>query len=113
MLTLNGPHPAAATCPPEPLPTTGPCSFNPDMVELPYAGTDYNNNGVDDAIDIMTGTSADLNGNGIPEEAENCQGPQVTSKPLSWRRIGDSLTPTRRGFRNASTAPLAEAGSSA
>ena len=69
--------------PPDPLPTAGPCSFNPDLIELLYAGHDYNNNGVDDAIDIMTGTSADLNQNGIPDEAEACQMPQILTKPES------------------------------
>jgi hypothetical protein len=69
--------------PPDPLPTTGSCSFNPELIELPYAGHDYNNNGIDDAIDIMTGTSADLNENGIPDEAEACQAPIITEKPES------------------------------
>ena len=32
--------------------------------------TDCNNNGVDDAIDISSGTSADANHNGIPDECE-------------------------------------------
>ena len=70
-------------CPLIPLPTTGPCSFNPPLVELPYANADLNHNGKDDALDIMDGTSADLNMNGIPDEAEACQGPQVTTEPES------------------------------
>jgi hypothetical protein len=53
------------------------------LVELPYANADLNHNGKDDALDIMDGTSADLNMNGIPDEAEACQGPQVTTEPES------------------------------
>ena len=69
--------------PPTPLPTIGPCSFNPPLTELPYADADLNQNGVDDAIDLMNGTSADLNQNGVPDEAESCQAPQILAKPDS------------------------------
>ncbi len=79
--------------PPYPLPTTDLCSFNPDMIKLPYGGHDYNNIvGVDDAIDIMTGTSADLNQNGIPDEAEAAR----------CRRLW--LSPTPRSSARALTA---------
>ena len=69
--------------PPAPLPTSGPCSFNPPIIELPYANADLNQNGIDDALDIMTGTSADLNNNGIPDEADPCQPNQVLTEPES------------------------------
>jgi hypothetical protein len=79
--------------PPTPLPTSGLCSFNPPIVELPYANADLNGNGVDDALDIMSGTSADLNNNGIPDEAETCQGPVVTTASESqYVSVGSSLT---------------------
>ena len=80
--------------PPLPLPTSGLCSFNPELVELPYANTDLNNNGVDDALDIMSGTSADLNMNGIPDEAETCQVPQILTQPDSPQVVplGTNLT---------------------
>ena len=65
----------------DPLPTTGPCSFNPDLVEEPLSGHDLNQNGRDDTIDIITGTSQDTNGNGIPDEAEGCLPPSLVAKP--------------------------------
>ena len=88
----------------DPLPTTGPCSFNPPMVELPLAGRDDNQNGVDDAIDILTGTSQDVNGNGIPDEAENCLPPQLAAKAGSQVvQTNDSITLT---VSATGTAPL-------
>jgi hypothetical protein len=72
------------TWPPVALATgPNPCQFNPPIVELPYANADLNHNGVDDALDIMSGTSADLNNNGIPDEAEPCQPNQVLTEPES------------------------------
>jgi hypothetical protein len=65
------------------LPTSGPCSFNPDIVEEPLSGQDANQNGTDDYLDILAGTSADRNGNGIPDEAEDCFAPELLSKPES------------------------------
>ena len=37
-------------------------------------GPDFNDNGVDDLLDIRNGTSEDDNGNGIPDEAEKGKG---------------------------------------
>jgi hypothetical protein len=75
------------------LPTTGPCSFNPDIFEVPMTGHDYNNNGLDDYIDISLGTSADVNGNLIPDEAETCFGPMVETKPASQTVVlGQNVT---------------------
>jgi hypothetical protein len=88
----------------DPLPTTGPCSFNPDIVELPLSGHDCNNNGIDDAIDILTGTSADVNGNGIPDECELCLAPQLSAKANSQViQLGDTIT---LGVTATGTAPL-------
>jgi hypothetical protein len=71
---------AGQVWPPEPLCAHDACEFNPGMVELPLANQDLNHNGVDDAIDIMNGTSADLNLNGIPDEVEACLGPEFLAK---------------------------------
>jgi hypothetical protein len=71
------------TWPRKPLCDHNPCSFNPDISELPLANHDLNNNGFDDAIDIMTGTSADLNLNGIPDEVEACVPPDIIAKSNS------------------------------
>ncbi|MBN2445957.1 MAG: thrombospondin type 3 repeat-containing protein, partial [Phycisphaerae bacterium] len=55
------------------------CDPNPCV---PPTITDCNSNGVDDAIDILHGTSADVNGNAIPDECEtDCNGNGV---PDSW-----------------------------
>ena len=56
----------------------GPCSFNPEMYELDLSGHDYNSNDVDDAIDILDGTSLDLDMDGIPDEVESCVMPVFT-----------------------------------
>ena len=61
------------------LPTAGPCSFNPPIVEVPLSKQDCNGNGVDDTIDIINGTSSDLNGNRIPDECENCPRPHFVN----------------------------------
>src|SRR5262249_45744564 len=43
---------------------------NPTMTRIPTSGLDCNGNGHDDTIDILTGTSLDVNHNGIPDECE-------------------------------------------
>ncbi|MCX6873689.1 MAG: immunoglobulin domain-containing protein [Verrucomicrobia bacterium] len=63
-----------------------------------------NGNGVDDSIDILTGTSADVNGNGIPDEAEACLAPQLTAKANSQVvQLGDTVS---LGVAATGTAPL-------
>lgn len=52
------------------VPTSGPCSFNPQIVEVPLSGEDCNANGEDDLLDLLSGTSLDLNANGLPDECE-------------------------------------------
>lgn len=52
-----------------------PCSFNPMIEEIPLPGVDCNENGWDDVVDLLLETSADDNGNGIPDECEICEGP--------------------------------------
>ncbi|MEM1453411.1 MAG: hypothetical protein AAF957_24945 [Planctomycetota bacterium] len=37
---------------------------------------DFNGNGVEDLVDILTGTSKDEDGNGIPDEVEGPEQPQ-------------------------------------
>ena len=75
------------------LPTSGFCSFNPEIVEVELTGRDDNSNGVDDYIDIATGGSEDVNGNLVPDEAETCFGPSVTAKPESQIvEIGQNVT---------------------
>ena len=51
-------------------------SYDEITITYPVVGTDCNNNGVEDACDILNGTSADANGNGIPDECEfpDCNG---------------------------------------
>ena len=49
--------------------TTGPCNFNPWILEIEAtANADCNNNGIDDAVDIAADLSADANGDGVPDE---------------------------------------------
>ena len=62
---------------------SGPCVFNPEMFELETAGYDLNNNDVDDAIDILDGTSLDLDQDGIPDEVQSCVLPVFTDYPGS------------------------------
>jgi hypothetical protein len=75
------------------LPTSGLCSFNPEILELPLSDHDFNTNGVDDAIDIMLGTSADVDGDGIPDEADPCLAPEPTAEPESQAvQLGTNIT---------------------
>lgn len=48
------------------------CGFNPTIEELPIQQTDCNANGWADVLDIASGTSADINSNGTPDECEPC-----------------------------------------
>ena len=77
---------------PDPLPTHPPCTYNPAIVELPLSHRDENGNGEDDTIDIVTGTSQDVNENGVPDEVETCMSPLFLDGPLpaSVRR-GETL----------------------
>ena len=75
------------------LPTFGACSFNPDIYAVDLTGRDDNGNGTDDYIDIVSGTSADTNGNLIPDETESCFAPEVTAKPESQIvELGQDIT---------------------
>ncbi len=86
------------------MPTSGTCSFNPDIFAVELTGRDDNGNGTDDYIDIGTGTSADVNGNLIPDEIETCFGPSVTAKPESQIvEIGQNVT---LGVTVSGTAPF-------
>lgn len=46
------------------------CDFNPSIEEIPLPGMDCNQNGWDDYIDLIIGTSEDCNENGIPDECD-------------------------------------------
>ena len=86
------------------LPTFGACSFNPEIYAVDLTGRDDNNNGTDDYIDIVSGTSADTNGNLVPDETETCFAPQVTAKPESQIvEIGQNVT---LGVTVSGTAPF-------
>jgi len=64
----------------------GPCSFNPDIAEIadPNAlDLDCNNSGQADYLDILDGTSSDVDGNGVPDECQGCVGVAVAGGPLS------------------------------
>ena len=54
------------------------CSFNPLIQQLPLPGRDCNRNGQDDLVDLLSGTSLDVNHDGIPDECAvgdvNCDG---------------------------------------
>jgi hypothetical protein len=50
--------------------TTGPANFNPGIAEIETSGVDCNNNGIDDAVDIVQETSTDVNSDGIPDECQ-------------------------------------------
>jgi len=45
------------------------CQFNPELFQVSM-GRDCNGNRVDDAIDILEGTSLDADGNGMPDECD-------------------------------------------
>lgn len=63
-----GPAGCVATCP-----LTGcvaPCVVNPEIVEIPLSGEDCNENGVDDVLDVLQGTSTDTDGNLVLDECE-------------------------------------------
>ena len=83
------------------------CSFNPDIEEVRLSGHDYNNNGVDDAIDIDLGTSQDVNGNGIPDEVESCLPPTLNAEPQS--QIVQEGQPATLTVSADGTAPLSYA----
>jgi hypothetical protein len=55
----------------DPIPTSGPCSFNPPIMELPVSGLDCNANEIDDLVDIVLGNASDSNGNGVPDSCES------------------------------------------
>ncbi len=55
----------------DPIPTSGPCSFNPPIMELPVSGLDCNANEIDDLVDILLGNASDSNGNGVPDSCES------------------------------------------
>ncbi|MFZ4574723.1 MAG: GC-type dockerin domain-anchored protein, partial [Phycisphaerales bacterium] len=55
----------------DPIPTSGPCSFNPPIMELPVSGLDCNANEIDDLVDIVLGNDTDVNGNGVPDSCES------------------------------------------
>lgn len=75
------------------LSTFGACSFNPDIFSVELTGRDDNHNDRDDMIDIVTGDSADVNGNLIPDEVETCVAPEVTAKPDSQLvEVGQNAT---------------------
>ena len=46
-----------------------------------WQASDCNENGIDDAIDIATGTSPDVDGNGIPDECECPTPPSLSAEP--------------------------------
>ncbi|MFZ4575195.1 MAG: GC-type dockerin domain-anchored protein, partial [Phycisphaerales bacterium] len=56
----------------DPIPTSGPCSFNPPIMELPVSELDCNANQIDDLVDIVLGNATDSNGNGVPDSCEFC-----------------------------------------
>jgi len=47
------------------------CSINPFISEIPLSGMDCNDNGVDDVLDVLLGTSTDRDLNGILDECES------------------------------------------
>jgi hypothetical protein len=64
-----GPAGCAATCP-----LTGcvtPCVVNPSIVEIPLSGEDCNENGIDDVLDVLQGTSTDADENLVLDECES------------------------------------------
>ena len=67
---------------------------------------DDNGNGIDDAVDIADGTSSDVNGNGIPDETEDCNGNGIlddtdiangTSADLDGNGVPDECQPDCNG----------------
>jgi hypothetical protein len=115
----------------------GPCSFNPDIYELADANNpdaDCNANGQADYADIVTGISADVDGNGVPDECQACvpvvvlDGPVSTSAGLGgpasfevqtagsvpmtyqWRKDGVPLTGQTSSVLQLANAAAADAG---
>lgn len=64
-----GPAGSVATC--EVSSCTNPCAFNPEIVEIPLSGEDCNENGVDDVLDVLQGTSTDADGDLVLDECES------------------------------------------
>ncbi|MCH8252536.1 MAG: hypothetical protein IID36_08810, partial [Planctomycetes bacterium] len=54
------------------------CGFNPTIEEVFLSGEDCNENGLDDELDIATGSSEDCNNNGVPDE---CEGDLILTPP--------------------------------
>lgn len=67
-----GPAGMLATCQLNGCGTT--CVCNPEMSEVPLSGQDCNANGADDIIDLIEGTSVDLNRDDIPDECQASPG---------------------------------------
>jgi hypothetical protein len=115
----------------------GPCSFNPDIYELADENNpdaDCNANGQADYADIVTGISADVDGNGVPDECQACvpvvvlDGPASTSAGLGgpasfqvqtagsvpmtyqWRKDGLPLTGQTNAVLQLANATAADAG---
>jgi hypothetical protein len=44
---------------------------NPEIVEIPLSGADCNENGIDDVLDVLQGTSLDTDGNLVLDECES------------------------------------------
>jgi hypothetical protein len=86
-----------------------PNEFGDDLDALDHTSRpmfDCNKNGVEDSVDIATGTSSDVNGNGIPDECEAdrmpycwcpamfapCDNPDATAGCQNSRGIGGLMT---------------------
>ena len=52
------------------LPACG-CPFNPTIYKIEWSGQDCNGNGRDDILDVLLGSSVDVNANGVPDECES------------------------------------------
>jgi hypothetical protein len=84
-----------------------PCVFNPAIFEIgdpSEDAPDCNGNGQQDYVDILTGGSADVDGNGVPDECQACVPAVITDGPAST--LGYFGGPATLAVQTAGTGPL-------
>ncbi len=81
---------------------TGAELHGPDDYRAIEPPPDCNGNGVDDTLDLSSGTSADCNGNGVPDECDLASGSSADENGDGVPDECEDATPFRRGDANDS-----------